>query len=101
MAERSSLDGGLFDAVAYHLNIRSSMDGNLTIMLICIGLYIISLGVASVSKVNLKGLAILSILVAFWFGFQWKSFIGILAVLGGVIIGVIILKMTVGAKHNG
>lgn len=76
------------------------MDGNLIAMLICLAIYVIALGVASKKKVNLKGLAVVSILVAFWFGFQWNSWIGILSVIGGIMIGVVILRMLVGPKAN-
>lgn len=77
------------------------MDGNLIAMLVCLALYIGALGIASVTKINLKFIAVLSILAAFWFGFQWSSWLGILAVFGGIIIGVFILKITVGSKNNG
>lgn len=77
------------------------MDGNLVAMLVCLGLYIGALGVASATEINLKFIAVLSVLAAFWFGFQWSSWLGILTVFGGIILGVFILKITVGNKNNG
>lgn len=74
------------------------MDGNLIAMLVCLILYIGFLGIASMKKVNLGFLAVIAVLAAFWFGFQWRSWLGILAVLGGVIVGVIILKTIVRGK---
>jgi len=70
-------------------------------MIISLVIYIGSLGIASVKKINLKGPAVIAILAAFWFGFQWNSFIGILAVIAGLFIGIFILKLLVGGKSNG
>jgi uncharacterized membrane protein len=80
--------------------VRSTMDGNLIAMLICLAVYITALGVASKNKVNLKGLAVISILVAFWFGFQWNSWIGILSVIAGIFVGVFVLKALIDPKSK-
>ena len=77
------------------------MDGNLIAMLVSLAVYIGSLGIASANNINLKGVAVIAVIVAFWFGFQWNSWLGVLAVLGGVIVGVFVLKFTVGGKKNG
>jgi hypothetical protein len=77
------------------------MDGNLLAMIIALVVYIGSLGVASAKNTNLKGLAVVAVLAALWFGFQWNSWIGIIAVFGGIVIGVSILKLTVGGRSNG
>ena len=77
------------------------MDGNLLAMLVSLVVYIGSLGIASVKHINLKVLAVLAVLAAFWFGFQWNSWVGLLVVFGGIILGILILKFTVGGKHNG
>jgi hypothetical protein len=72
------------------------MDGNLIAMIMALVIYIGSLGIATPKKINLKGPAVISILAAFWFGFQWNSFIGILAVISGLFIGIFLLKLSVG-----
>lgn len=77
------------------------MDGNLIAMLVSLTVYIVSLGIASAKGINLKGIAVIAVLIAFWFGFQWNSWLGIIAVFGGIIVGVIILKLVVGGKSNG
>lgn len=74
------------------------MDGNLSLMLISLALYITSLGIASAKKSNMKALALVSILAAFWFGYQWQSWKGILAVFVGMFVGIFILKLVVGNK---
>lgn len=76
------------------------MNGNLTAMLISLVLYIIALGVASAKKINLKFLVIVFVLAAFWFGWQWHTWLGILSVLGGIIVGIIILRAVVGTKRG-
>lgn len=74
------------------------MDGNLTAMLVSLVIYIGSLGIASVKKINLKFIAVVAILSAFWFGYQWSTLLGILAVFAGMIVGVLLLKLLVGNK---
>lgn len=76
------------------------MDGNLIAMIISLIVYIGSLGIATATNVNLKLLAVIAVLAAFWFGFQWNSWLGILAVFGGIIFGVIILKIVLGSKGD-
>jgi hypothetical protein len=76
------------------------MDGNLIAMLVSLIVYISSLGIASAKGVNLKGVAVLSALVAFWFGFQWNSWLGILTVLVGIFVGVLALKALIGPKSK-
>lgn len=100
VAGRKLTGGGLFDVrrLANYLKKGVAMDGNLIGMIISLGLYVLFLGIASVRKINLGFIAIVCVLLAFWFGYQWNSFIGILLVLAGVVIGVIILRFLVGNR---
>lgn len=75
------------------------MDGNLVAMIVSLISYVLFLGIASVKRINLGFLAIVCVLASFWFGFQWNSFIGIISVLGGIILGLVILRLLVGKKE--
>lgn len=76
------------------------MDGNLIAMLASLVFYIGFLGIAAARKVNLKFLALISLLVAFWFGFQWVGWKGVLSVMAGMVAGVIVLRLVLGNKNN-